>query len=375
MKMRETSRGEDKKLHDNNKLEKPLPSGGSCLLGSINLDEYVIGDSFTRNAKFDYESFSRGVRRAIRYLDDVLEEGIPLLPLDEQKEAVAKYRQIGLGTMGVADMFIRMAIRYGSDDSINLIHRIGDVMINMALQESALMAKERGTYPAYKAEYVLKSPFLKEVAWEETMELIRMYGLRNAELLSIAPTGSISSMIGVSGGIEPIFNISYTRESKTLSDEGSTFYKVFTPIVKEYMDKFQIANEDDLPDFFVTSATLNYRERVRVQAAWQKYIDAAISSTVNVPYEFTVDEVEDMYMYAWENGLKGITLFRDGCARLGILTTDSSKKDDVEDKEVDVKPVQKDPHDKFNCPECGGDMMNEAGCQTCLDCGFSPCSI
>lgn len=276
--------------------------------------------------------------------------------------------------MGVADMLIRRAIRYGSRESLDACEKIADVMINLALQESALLAKERGTYPAYKKEYVLKSPFLKEVAWAETMELIEMYGLRNAEVLSIAPTGSISSMLGVSGGIEPLFNIFYTRESKTLSDEGSTFYKVFTPIAKEYMEKFRVTDEKMLPDFFVTSATLNYRERVDFQAVWQKYIDAAISSTVNVPYEFRVEEVEDMYMYAWENGLKGITLFRDGCARLGILTTESDKKAD--DTEVEVKPVEiKNPHDKFNCPECGGEMMNEAGCQTCLVCGYSPCSI
>lgn len=279
--------------------EKPLFAWNSCLLGSINLAAYVI------NGEFDYEKFEKDVRLAVRYLDEVLEEGIPLLPLEEQKEVVGKYRSIGLGLMGLADMFIYLGVKYGGEESLNLSHNIGYIMANAALQESALMAKESGPYPAYNKEKVLKSNYLKEVASSETMELIEKYGLRNAELLSIAPTGSISTMIGVSGGLEPLFNISYTRESKTLHNEP-TFYKVFTPIAKEYMDKHGLTKEEQLPDFFVTSATLNYRDRVDMQAVWQKYIDAAISSTVNVPNDFTVEEVEDMYMYAWERGLKGI---------------------------------------------------------------------
>ena len=345
--------------------EKPLPSGGSCLLGSLNLDAYY------KNGYYEMDRFAADVRVATRYLDDVLEEGLELLPLEEQKVAVAKYRQLGLGIMGFADLLINMGVRYGSKASIEVIDQIGSVMINMALQESAIMAKERGAYPAYKEKYVLNSPFLKEVAWPETIDLIKKHGLRNAELLSIAPTGSISTMLGVSGGMEPMFMISYTRESKTLHNDGPTFYKVFTPIAKEYMEKHNITEEEDLPDFFVTSATLNYRERVDVQAAWQKYIDAAISSTVNVPNEFTVEEVEDLYIYAWEKGLKGITLYRDGCARTGILTTEKTeKKKDV--KEVDTK-IEKEKAP--TCPDCGGEMKVSNGCEECLDCGFSPCSI
>lgn len=351
--------------------EKPLPSGGSCLLGSINFAAYV------KNGTFDYESFARGVRRMTAYLDDVLEEGLDLLPLDEQKESVAKYRQIGGGIMGLADAFILMGMRYGGKESLEASDKMGSIMANAALQESAMRAKELGTYPAYNKEYVLKSKYILDVATPETLDLIEKYGLRNAEILSIAPTGSISTMIGVSGGIEPIFQVSYTRESKTLKEEGSSFYKVFTPIAKEYMELHGIRKEEDLPsDLFVTSATLNYRERVDMQAIWQKYIDAAISSTVNVPFDFTVEEVEDMYMYAWEKGLKGITLFRDGGARLGILTTENDKKkEEIEDRVVDLPPILKNPHDKEICPECGGKMMVSGGCEECVKCGYSPCSI
>ncbi len=319
--------------------------------------------------------FDKDVRKGIAYLDDVLEEGLALLPLEEQKESVAKYRQVGLGIMGLADALIMMSIRYGSKDSLIISEKIAKVMINAALQESAIRARDLGTYPAYKKEYVLKSPYLLAVATPETLDLIEKYGLRNAEVLSIAPTGSISTMIGVSGGIEPIFQISYTRESKTLNEDGPTFYKVYTPIAKEYMEENNITKEEDLPDFFVTSATLNYRERVDMQAVWQKYIDAAISSTVNVPYDFTVEQVEDMYIYAWEKGLKGITLFRDGGARTGILTTEKDHKEEVEDTVKQAPPVLKNPHDKHVCPECGGKMMVSGNCEECQDCGYSPCAI
>lgn len=350
--------------------EKPLPKGGSCLLGSINFAAYV------KNGVFDFESFDRGVRRMTAYLDDVLEEGLKLLPLEEQIESVAKYRQIGGGIMGLADALILMGLRYGSKESLEISEKIGSIMANAALQESAIRAGQLGTYPAYNWEYVKKSPYLKAIATPETWALIKKYGLRNAEVLSIAPTGSISTMLGVSGGIEPIFQIFYVRESKTLN-EAPTFYKVYTPVAKEYMDKFGITDEKMLPDFFVTSATLNYRERVDMQAVWQKYVDAAISSTVNVPYEFTVEEVEDMYTYAWEKGLKGITLFRDGGARVGILTTenDHKEKEVIKDKITELPPLFKNPHDKHTCPECGGKMMVGGGCEECQDCGYSPCSI
>lgn len=304
-------------------MEKPLPKGGSCLLGSINLDKYV-NNSFEDTADFDFKELFADSQTAVKFLDEILEEGMQYLPLEEQMESVTKYRQIGLGIMGFADALIRMKIRYGSKQSVELAEKITHTMINSALQQSAILAKKYGTYPAYNKKYVMASPFLKFVATKDTLALVEQYGLRNAELLSIAPTGSLSTMIGISGGLEAIFNNSYTRKTETLNGED-TYYKVFTPIVKEYMDRFKINKETDLPDFFVTAMTLNYKERIDVQSAFQKYIDASISSTVNVPEEFTVDEVEDLYMYAWKKGLKGTTLFRDSCARLGILTNDTKK--------------------------------------------------
>ena len=197
----------------------------------------------------------------ITYLNEILDEGLELHPLQSQRETARDLRQIGGGIMGLADCFIKLGIRYGSEDSLRISNEIGSVMINSALQQSALLAKDFGTFPKYKADKVLQSDFLKTVATQETFDLIEKYGLRNSQVLTAAPTGSIATMLGCSNGIEPLFNISYTRKTESLHDEA-VYYKVFTPVVKEYMDFHNILDEKDLPDFFNTAMTLNYKERI-----------------------------------------------------------------------------------------------------------------
>lgn len=150
-------------------------------------------------------------------------------------------------------------------------------------------------------------------------------GLRNSQLLTIAPTGTLSSMLGVSGGIEPIYANYYERKTESLHGHDE-YYKVYTPIVKEYIKAHGLKDDLELPDFFVTAQSLNYKERIDMQSVWQNHIDASISSTVNVPDNFSVEDVENLYLYAWEKGLKGVTIFRDGCARTGILSTDIKDK-------------------------------------------------
>ena len=226
---------------------------------------------------------------------------------------------------------------------------------------------------------MLKSPFLLENADEVVLDLIEKYGLRNSQLLTIPPTGSISTLVGCSNGLEPIFQISYTRKSESLHQED-TYYKVFTPIVKQYMERTGISREEELPDYFVTTSNLDYKDRIDVQAAWQKYIDASISSTVNVPNEFTVEEVEQLYIYAWKKGLKGITIYREGCARDGILISNKAKMTKLErieklQKELDQLILEQLKEDPNTCPMCGGTMIHSGGCSECQDCGYSPCSV
>lgn len=303
--------------------EEPLPAGGSCLLGSINLAEFAC------DTGFDFESFKHCVKSSVIALNEVLDEGLPLHPLKEQRESVYDWRQIGLGIFGLADLLIKLGIKYGSPEAIDLCDMIGHTMADMAIKTSAVLAKEYGVYPKYKPEAVEQSAFYSKNALGETKELVESFGLRNSQLLTIAPTGSLSTMIGVSGGIEPIFANYYTRKTESLKGHDE-YYKVYTPIVKEYMDKHELKDDSELPDYFVTAQTLDYKNRIYMQSIWQSHIDASISSTVNVPNDFTVEQVEGLYMTAWDAGLKGVTIFRDGCKRAGILTIKENVEDIVE---------------------------------------------
>ena len=305
--------------------EEPLPAGGSCLLGAINLA------AFADNGKFDWDDFNRTVNIAVRALNDVLDEGLERHPLAEQRKTVRDWRQIGLGIMGLADMLIKLGIEYGSPDSITLCDSIGYSMARNAIVASAKVAKDIGCYYNWDIDKVTTSPFFTEHIKADDNEaklLIHMNGLRNSQLLTIAPTGSISTMIGVSGGIEPIFANYYERTTKSLHGHDEV-YKVYTPIVKEYMDDNGIKDELGLPSYFVTSATIPIKRRIDMQSVWQKHIDASISSTVNLPNEATVDDVKDLYMYAWEKHLKGITVYRAGCKRAGILNAEPKKDDEA----------------------------------------------
>lgn len=348
--------------------EEPLPAGGSCLLGSINLAEFVV-EPFTKKAVFDFNKFKSTVRDCVVGLNEVLEEGLNLHPLDIQKESVKNYRQIGLDVMGIADMLIKLNLVYGSENSINLCERLSKIMLNEALKQSAILSRDYGSYEKYDEEAVFSSNFFKENVDDDVKNLIRKYGLRNSQLLTIPPTGSISTMLGISGGIEPIFNLSYIRKTESLHDED-VYYKVYTPIVKEYMDEYNIVNEKDLPNIFVTAMKLNPEDRIRMQNAWQKHIDASISSTINLFHEATVDDVYNIYMSAWKNNLKGITIYRDGCKRSGILVNEKPKDDKKENLYADTIE-----NEKFICPECKSEsIIPSGGCGVCLQCGYSKCN-
>lgn len=300
--------------------EEPLPAGGSCLLGSINLAEFV-DNPFTENAAFNFDSFKKCVKACVVALNEVLSEGLKLHPLPEQQDSVRDWLQIGLGIMGLADMMIKLGLTYGDEEALKLCDKIGFSMADTAIMQSALLAKETGPYPKCNKEEIINTPFFLENTSHKTQELVKKYGLRNSQLLTIAPTGTLSTMLGISGGIEPIFANYYERKTESLHGTD-VYYKVYTKIVEQYMQKHKLKDDSQLPDFFVTAMTLDYLQRIDMQSVWQKHIDASISSTVNVPNHFTVEETEHLYLYAHEKGLKGITIFRDGCKRLGILTLD-----------------------------------------------------
>lgn len=300
--------------------EEPLPSGGSCLLGSLNLAAFV--QTINGQPQFNMNEFRKAVVIAVYGLNDVLDEGLPLHPLEVQRDSVRNWRQIGLGIMGLADMLIKLGVTYGNEESLAICDNIGWNLANEALQTSMTVAKYKGEYPMF-SDKVWESDFYKE-------HIGISAPLRNSQLLTIAPTGTLSTMLGISGGVEPIFANYYTRRTESLHGEEKE-YKIFTPIAWEYLQSHGYGeDETKLPSYFITSAEIPYRNRIDMQATWQKHIDASISSTVNLPNSATIDDVKDLYVYAWKQGLKGITVFRDGCKRLGILTTDNKEPNESE---------------------------------------------
>lgn len=303
--------------------EEPLPAGGSCLLGSLNLAEFVK-DPFGKRPAFDIPSFKQAVKVAIRALNQVLDEGLPLHPLQIQRDSVAKWRQIGLGIMGFGDMLIKMRIPYGSDRCSNLIATIGMALCNTGLQESALLAKELGTFEAYNPDYILSSFYLQSkikegVIYEETIDLIKAHGLRNSQLFTIAPTGSIGTMFGVSTGVEPIYDVNgFARTTKSLNAEDKV-YMEYPNIVQRAIEADDIDMLNNKPAYLIGAKDLDFMSRVKTQADWQVWIDASISSTLNLPKESPVEDVFKAYVAAHELGCKGLTVFRDGCKKEGIL--------------------------------------------------------
>lgn len=303
---------EDFKLNGVNPCaEEPLPAGGSCLLGSMNLAEYV-----TNYGTFDYRNFNSDVQTAVKALNEVLEEGLPLHPLQEQRDAVKKWKQIGLGIMGLGDMLVKMGIKYGSTESFELCDDIGKKMFRSALIASANLKKGHDDWD----DALIRSDMYKY----HFMDMELFYP-NNSQLLTIAPTGSISTMIGISGGIEPIFAKSFTRRTVSLSGKDE-YHEVYPTVIKNLMDDLNV-DIDHLPDYVITSSEIPYKERLMMQSIWQRHIDASISSTINLPEDFPKDEIINVYLDAWTLGCKGLTIFRQGCKRDAILTTDVKSKD------------------------------------------------
>jgi len=320
-------------LNNLNCGELPLVSGGACLLGSINLSEYVK-NPFKTDASFDFKQFAKDVAVCITELDVCLSESQDLHALQIQKDAAKYFRSIGLGVMGLAHMSIKLGLEYGSDEFNTLLDKIGSELANNAIKQSALLAKELGKAPClenYKNSILTSNEFIKQNTTKETLKLVAKHGLRNAQLLTTAPTGSISTMIQTSGGIEPLYDCSYTRTTKTLHSKD-TDYEVFEKVVEDYKKI-----NKKIPDWIraSTAKKLDYFKRIMVQSIWQKHLDNAISSTINLPETTTVEDIVNIYIKSWELGLKGVTVFRDNCRRIGILNSKSDKKPEKETKKDD----------------------------------------
>jgi ribonucleoside-diphosphate reductase alpha chain len=299
--------------------EQPLKARSNCNLGSLNLYEFV-DNKFTENASFNFGEFERAIDVALSALDDIIDENSSRLPdeLREYRENSLNWRNIGLGVFNYAHMLMALGLKYGSEEAIIFTDKLFNFMMDEAIYSNIRRGLDKGSFPMINKKAISMSEILYQ-----HIPLTEIEAFRNCSLLSIAPTGSIATMVGGSGGAEPEFALSYTRRTDNLAES----YEVESKIVKDY--RKITGNLGKLPDYFITSGQIPWRDRIDTQAVIQKHIDTAISSTVNLPYEATLEEIEQLYLYAWLKGLKGVTIFRDGCKRLGILTTSDNKKDDT----------------------------------------------
>lgn len=293
--------------------EIPLEGYGDCCLGSINLSKFVT-DEFTLKANIDWESLEQAVRYGARFLDNVLDYNAGKHPLQEQTEASIRSRRIGIGFTGLGDMLCQMSLRYDSDTAIKFTGELFERIKNIAYDESVNLAIEKGAFPAYCKSKHIKSPFIQRLN-RDVLAKLKRFGLRNVALLTVPPVGSGAALAGTTSGIEPIFDLSYTRRSESLKDE---YFKVYHPLVQRFLKKYGLTDDKELPNYFVTAHKISPEKRVSMQAEIQKHIDHSISSTVNLPRTATNEDVSRIYFLAWKTGCKGITVYREG-SREGVL--------------------------------------------------------
>lgn len=298
--------------------EQPLEHHGACTLGHVNLSAFV-DDAFTDGAEVDWAGLERAVRLGVRFLDGVVEYNLPLHAHPEQAAQARATRRVGLGVTGLGDMLARLRIRYDADEAIDFVDELMARIRDWAYDASADLAAEKAPFPLFDAEAHLARPFLQRLP-EDLRAKIRAQGLRNVCILTVAPVGSGSVLTGTTSGVEPIFSLSYHRRSESLSQE---WYEVEHPLVREYRAATG-DDAEDLPGFFVTSHQIDPFFRIKMQATLQRYVDSAISSTVNLPEDIRVETVKEIYEYAWELGCKGVTVYREG-SREGILLTEREK--------------------------------------------------
>jgi len=306
--------------------EQPLPDGGCCNLGSINLERFVDEDG-----QLMMDEFKETVNTAIRFLDNVIDYNIDRHALPAQRDNALNDRRIGLGILGLGDMLVRMHVRYDSEEALEIIDKVMADMRDTAYEASINLAIEKGAFPNFDWKGYRKSKFIKNLP-NSFSRAIRENGIRNVTILTVAPTGSGAIVAQVTSGIEPIFATSYQRRVKQNEDYGDTFreYTVYHPVIKNLF-----GNDKELPDYVITSHDIDPYCRVRMQGVIQKYVDSSISSTVNLPEDIGVDTIADIYLKAYHEGLKGITVYREG-SREGILIT--NKDDRKQAAESDQQP-------------------------------------
>lgn len=379
--------------------EVPLLAYEACNLGSINLGKMVKADGTV-----DWPLLAETTRTAIRFLDNVI--AVNNYPLSQISEMVQNNRKIGLGVMGWADMLMKMGISYASAEGTKLAAQVMEFIDYESKCESIELSKERGRFNNFKGsvydgknylynKYKGKSAgVISDEQWKELDSQIEKYGIRNATTTCIAPTGTISMIAGASGGVEPLFGLVFSR----LIMDGTEMLEI-NPIFKEYAVKHGFYSEDlmkeiaktgsiahvaGVPDevkkIFVTAHDVSPYWHVKMQAAFQLHTDNAVSKTVNFEENATRKDIEEAYVLAYENNLKGITVYRNNSRQFQPMNLDDKKKTEeakVEETARETSAEEYNPSGEIKtvtCPECGNTIEMAEGCFICLNCGYSGCS-
>ncbi len=388
--------------------EVPLLPYEACNLGSINLGLMMKEENGSMNV--DWDLLEKTVRTAMRFLDNVIE--VNKYPLPQISELVSNNRKIGLGVMGWADMLMKAGISYSSEDGTKLAGQVMEFIDYISKSESIELAKERGCFNNFKGSIYDQPNYLfnkfkgksagkiSDDMWAKLDSDIQKYGLRNATTTCIAPTGTISMIAGASGGVEPLFGLVFSR----LIMDGTEMLEV-NPIFKDYMlshnlysDNLmaQIAKDgslshvegvpNEIKRIFVTAHDVAPYWHVKMQAAFQLHVDNAVSKTVNFVESATREDIKEVYILAYKNNLKGITVYRNNSRQFQPMNLDTKKKE----PKIEIKPIEKnlepkveEDREEYNptgeiktikCPECGNEIQMAEGCFICLNCGYSGCS-
>ncbi len=366
-------------------MEQPLAPYSVCNLAAVNLAE--MADKETKTVNF--EKLKRTVEVGVRMQDNVI-DATPYF-LEENKKQALGERRVGLGVMGLHDLLIYCETEYGSEAGNKLVDEVFETIATTAYRASVELAKEKGSFPFLTSEKeeetnrlrqaFIDTGYMKKMP-EDIRESILEHGIRNSHLLTVAPTGSTGTMVGVSTGLEPYFSFSYFRSGRL-----GKFIEVKADIVQEYLNKHPEADQENLPNWFVSAMELDPEAHADVQCVIQRWIDSSISKTVNAPKGYSVEQVEKVYERLYKGGAKGGTVYVDGSRDAQVLTlkaeennfeqTHEHKKekskqhvvllDTINDLRSTSVTIGSEVGD--TCPVCRKGTVEEiGGCNTCTNC-------
>lgn len=376
--------------------EVPLLAYEACNLGSINLG--LMMKETENGTEVDWEKLKEVTKLSIHFLDDVIT--VNNYPLPVIAEMVQNNRKIGLGVMGWADMLMKMGLSYNSEEGTDLAYKIMEFIDYHSKVESIELAKSRGSFNNFKGSIYDGQNFLtkkytgksagriSDEDWKNLDAQIKEFGIRNATTTCIAPTGTISMIASASGGVEPLFGLVFSRcvmDGTEMLEINPIFEKYAKEkgfysekLMKEIAATGSIAHvegvNDEVKHIFATAHDVTPEWHVRMQAAFQLHTDNAVSKTVNFEEHATREDIEKAYILAFENNLKGITVYRNNSRTFQPMNLDVKKAPEVEIKPIEESSQHTDEIKKFVCPDCGTSIEMAEGCFICPGCGYSGCS-